>query len=80
MRCVVNQMSNIYSNARMFAIFWNYFDGHIFPSVQYNSEEELLLDFEVMFENAKYYNEEDSQVHQVRLLLAHELFIRWNVE
>ena len=25
-----------------------------------------MLDFEVMFDNARYYNEEDSQVYQVQ--------------
>ena len=33
--------------------------------LQYSSEDELMLDFEVMFDNARYYNEEDSQVYQV---------------
>ncbi|XP_015750031.1 PREDICTED: protein polybromo-1-like [Acropora digitifera] len=32
---------------------------------KYSSEDELMLDFEVMFDNARYYNEEDSQVYQV---------------
>ncbi|RMX46781.1 hypothetical protein pdam_00021032 [Pocillopora damicornis] len=31
---------------------------------KYSGEEELMLDFEVMFDNARYYNEEDSQVYQ----------------
>ena len=36
-----------------------------FLELQYSSEDELMLDFEVMFDNARYYNEEDSQVYQV---------------
>jgi len=35
-----------------------------------------MLDFEVMFDNARYYNEEDSQVYQVQLcviILAHNV-------
>lgn len=31
---------------------------------KYSGEDELMLDFEVMFDNARYYNEEDSQVYQ----------------
>ncbi|KAK3750182.1 hypothetical protein QZH41_015411 [Actinostola sp. cb2023] len=31
---------------------------------KYSAEDELLLDFEVMFDNARYFNEEDSQVYQ----------------
>lgn len=34
--------------------------------MQYSGEDELMLDFEVMFDNARYYNEEDSQVYQVQ--------------
>ena len=29
-----------------------------------------MLDFEVMFDNARYYNEEDSQVYQVHVCLS----------
>ncbi|EDO33982.1 predicted protein, partial [Nematostella vectensis] len=36
---------------------------------KYATEEELLLDFEVMFDNARYYNEEESQVYQDACLL-----------
>ena len=37
-----------------------------FLKLQYSGEDELMLDFEVMFDNARYYNEEDSQVYQVK--------------
>lgn len=33
-----------------------------------------MLDFEVMFDNARYYNEEDSQVYQVQLYNKQNIF------
>ena len=43
-----------------------FFNLFLYSSPQYSGEEDLMLDFEVMFDNARYYNEEASQVFQVQ--------------
>jgi len=50
-----------YNNDTMF--FYILF---LYSLPQYSGEEDLMLDFEVMFDNARYYNEEASQVFQVQ--------------
>ena len=53
-------------------VLWTYTNDTMFfylflySSPQYSGEEDLMLDFEVMFDNARYYNEEASQVFQVQ--------------
>ena len=47
--------------------------------LQYSGEDELMLDFEVMFDNARYYNEEDSQVYQVQLCVINTCFLPMKV-
>ena len=49
-----------YNNDRMFFYLF------LYSLPQYSGEEDLMLDFEVMFDNARYYNEEASQVFQVQ--------------
>lgn len=38
-----------------------------------------MLDFEVMFDNARYYNEEDSQVYQVDICLSMDIALFFKV-
>lgn len=51
-----------YNNDTMVFLFFLF----LYSLPQYSGEEDLMLDFEVMFDNARYYNEEASQVFQVQ--------------
>ena len=45
----------------------------IFQKLQYSSEHSLIQDFELMFSNAKHYNEEGSRVYKDAITLEKAL-------